>query len=190
MTPVKPVWRKALLTAHICTSLGWWGADVVLLILAVIGLTSDSPSHVLTSYAALSLFGPAALITLSLGALLTGVLLGLGTKWGLLRFIWVVVKLLATIVLCALVIFLLTPNLRDAGMLTLPDGAAPVVDQAVLSADDVRAGLGELPRELIMPPIVSLTVLTVLTVISVYKPWGRIGRSRSAGRKSAAATRP
>lgn len=60
--------------------------------LAVAGLASDDRQVVRAAYLTLEVVGWYALIPLSLGSLLTGLLQSLGTSWGLLRHYWVVVN--------------------------------------------------------------------------------------------------
>jgi len=154
-----PPWRKALLTLHVVTSVGWLGVDLVLLTLSLAGLAGTDPDLV---YPAIGLIGMTLFVPLSLLAWLVGVLTALLTPWGLLRHRWVIVKLIITTVMLGAVLFALLPNLRAAAEL----GAA--------LPDDGRRGL-------IMAPIVSSTLLIIATVLSTYKPWGRIGRSGRSG---------
>lgn len=78
-----------------------------------------------------------------------------GSRWGLVRYWWVAVKLATTTVMTCLVLFLLTPNVRALA-------AAP----AELSTED--------PSSLLMGPAVSSALLVLNTLLSVYKPWGRV----------------
>jgi hypothetical protein len=94
----------------------------------------------------------------------TGVVLGAGTHHGLVRYWWVVVKLVLNIVLTLLVLVLLRPGL---------DEAAAVGRQ--LATD---AAVGVDLSNLVFPPIVSGTSLVVATVLAVYKPWGRVRPTR------------
>lgn len=41
-----PRLRKVALTAHVASSVGWLGAVVVFLAIAVVGVTSDDPQYV------------------------------------------------------------------------------------------------------------------------------------------------
>jgi hypothetical protein len=163
--------RKATLITHMVSALGWLGVDVVLLILAITGLTSDDPATVAACYLAMELFVIPTLLTAGVISLASGILLGLGSKYGLLRYWWVATKLLLNIVLTVLVLLLLRPN----------------VDQAADLGRELTTGLGLDARgrvsvNLIFPPVVSITVLTFATVLAVYKPWGRLrGRRGSTG---------
>jgi len=157
-----PRWRKALLTTHIVTSVGWLGISAVLLTLSVAGMRGADPEVV---YPALGLIGTVLLTPLAVVAWIFGLLSSLLTRWGVFVHWWVVVKLVATTILTVLVLFVLGPTLRLAAT-----GAA-------LS--------GEQREQLLAAPIVQTVALIVITVLSTYKPWGRL-RRRPAVRDSAA----
>jgi hypothetical protein len=96
--------------------------------------------------------------------LVSGLLLGLGTRWGLVRYWWVLVKLVANVVLCALIILVLRPGMPDVASYgrQVAGGGPPAADVSLLA----------------FPPAVSLTVLVAATVVAVAKPWGRTPWSR------------
>ncbi|MBE1492673.1 hypothetical protein [Plantactinospora soyae] len=157
---LSPPWRKALLTLHVVTAVGWLGVDVVLLTLGVAGARGAAPGVV---YPAIGLIGLTLFVPLSVLAWLVGIVSSLCTPWGLLRHRWVMVKLIITTVMLGAVLFALMPNLRTAAEL----GAA--------TPAEARTGL-------LMASIVSSTLLIVATVLSTYKPWGRLRRGKRLGR--------
>jgi hypothetical protein len=149
---LSPGARKFVLTAHVVFSVGWIGVAASLLTLAVVGVTSDDTEV----YRAVGVLGGTFLTPASLGVLITGLALGMGTKWGLVRHYWVAAKLVLSIVLALGANFGLGRSIRDA---------ARRAEQG--------AELGGIPGELVLTTTVSLTLLLVMTVLSVYKPWGR-----------------
>lgn len=80
-----PALRKFGLTAHVSSSVGWFGAVAGFLALAVSGLTSRDAQVVRAVYLAMNLIGWSVIVPLSLASLLTGVVQSLGTPWGLFR---------------------------------------------------------------------------------------------------------
>ncbi|WP_410811220.1 hypothetical protein [Micromonospora sp. 067-2] len=158
MRRIPPTARKALLTLHLVTSLGWLGTDLVLLTLGVAALRGADPAVV---YPVAALVGTVLFAPLSVLAWLVGVASALLTPWGLLRHRWVLTKLVITTVMVGLVLFLLTPKLRHAGALS-----------TALSARD-RA-------DLVIAPAVSTILMIIATVLSTYKPWGRRSATRPA----------
>ncbi|MGC5319207.1 hypothetical protein ACPXB5_10760 [Micromonospora arida] len=158
MPRIRPSTRKALLTLHLVTSLGWLGADLVLLTLGIAVQRGADPAVV---YPVMALVGTMLFAPLSVLVWLIGVASSLLTPWGLLRHRWVLVKLLLTTVMVGLVLFLLTPNLRHAGAV---GAALPARDRT----------------DLVIAPAVSTSLMIIATVLSTYKPWGRRPAARPA----------
>ncbi len=61
---------------------GWIGVDLALLPLVITGLTTDDGEAAAASYRAIAVLVPWTVPALSLLILTTGIVLGLGTKWG------------------------------------------------------------------------------------------------------------
>ncbi len=94
---MKPPLRKFLLTAHITFSVGWLGAVAAFLILAIAGLSSQNDKTMRAAYVAMDLIGWFVIVPCSLITLVIGIVQSLGTKWGLLRHYWVLIKFLLTV---------------------------------------------------------------------------------------------
>jgi hypothetical protein len=90
----------------------------------------------------------------------SGIVLGLGTKYGVVTYWWVAIKLVLNIVLTALV------------LLSLRGGVADVAEFGRQLAEGT--GAGSPTTDMLYPPIVSPTALVIAMVLAVYKPWGRI----------------
>ncbi|WP_239127452.1 hypothetical protein [Asanoa siamensis] len=151
----------------------WIGIDVVVATLVLAGRFGGTDQIRALAYQALATFIIWPMLTASLICLVSGLILGLGTRWGLIRYWWVAVKLVLNVVLCALIAFLLRPGMADVAAygraLTVGDG-----DPSTVSA-------------LFFPPAVSLTALTIATGLAVVKPWGRI--RKGGGRRGRGQTR-
>jgi hypothetical protein len=156
--------RKGFLVAHIASAGAWLGIDVVMGVLVFTALFGDEETRALC-YRALELFAVWPLLTAGLVCLASGVVLGLGTKYGLVRYWWVAIKLVLNIVLTALVPIALRPEVSKAA------------EQGWRFAAGEPASL--VVGNLIFPPIVSPTALLLAAVLAVFKPWGRI-RKRPA----------
>ena len=147
--------------AHILCGVGWMGADVILAVLVVTAQTTGDGATVSSIYTVLRLVIPWTVPFLAGGMLVTGVVLGWGTTYGLAQWWWVLVKLSVAIVLTVLVFVALVP-----GALSLPQGLAGTAGQ-------VREAVGDAGTDLMYPPFVSFTALAFALVLSVFKPWGR-----------------
>ncbi|MGO1056637.1 hypothetical protein [Crossiella sp. CA198] len=151
--------RKAVLVAHLVGAGGWIGLDVVLAVLVFTAAGTTDAALAALCYQALELL-VWPMLSLAVLCLVSGVILGLGTKYGLVRYWWVAVKLVLNLALLALVAF----ALRSGVIEVAEYGRQLAAGQAGLRG----------PGDLIYPPIVSTTALLFATVISVYKPWGRL----------------
>jgi hypothetical protein len=76
---MSPRLRKAALTAHVTSTVGWLGAVACFLALAVIGLTSQDAGTVRGVYLVMEPAAWSVLVPLALASLLTGLVSALGT---------------------------------------------------------------------------------------------------------------
>ncbi|GAB07166.1 hypothetical protein GII30_03800 [Gordonia amarae] len=162
--------RRGVLIVHIVSSVGWIGVNLAMLALAVTAVTSDSGATVSASIMAITVIVPPVVPALAAVTLASGVVLGLGTSWGVVTYWWVAVKLAISVILTVLVAVLLTPN---ALTIDVPD--------PVGTGGDVRGAVAV--TDFLFPPVVSTVALLVATWLSVVKPGGKVGRgSKSGGR--------
>ena len=151
-----PGLRRFTFTTHITSSIGWVGAALAFLALAVIGFTSDDPVKVRGAYL---LMAPAAwfvLVPLAHASLLSGIVLSLGTTWGLFRYYWVVLKLGITVFATVILLIYMGTFREMAGV-----AADPVMDLAVVRNASP-----------IVHAILALILLLAATGLAVYKPLG------------------
>ncbi len=153
-----PGLRKFVLTAHITSTVGWLGAVVAYLGLAVAALTSRDAQTVRATWIAMELTAWFVIVPLALASLLIGLINALGTQWGLFRHYWVVVKFLLTVF--ATVILLLH-------MPTVSAFARVVAETDSTYLNGLSGLRGELLHSL-----GGLLVLVVTTILAVYKPHG------------------
>jgi hypothetical protein len=151
-----PRLRKFALTVHITTSVGWIGAVIAYLALVVATMTSQDVQMVRSAYLAMEPITWFALVPLSLASLLTGLVMALGTPWGLFRHYWVIAKLLLT-VLATIVLLSYTQTVNFLANIA----ADPSSDLSSLGSGSglLHAGGG-------------LVVLLLIMILSVYKPRG------------------
>jgi hypothetical protein len=155
---MRPPLRKFVLTAHITFAVGWLGAVAGSLALAIAGLTSQNAQTVRAAYLAMELMARFVIVPLSFAPLLTGPILSLGTRWGLFRHYWILVKLLITLLSTLLMLVHTHPISYVAG----------VAAGKTLS----RADLHSLRIQLVVYAGAALLALLVTTALSVYKPRG------------------
>lgn len=120
--PVRKIW----MILHIACSVGWLGVLVACLSLCLAALGSDDPARVAALTTASATLTGTFFLPCTLLVLLTGVVLGLGTKWGLLKFYWVLTKLVIALVLLATA-YLVAPGVEALTFLTLITSVATVL---------------------------------------------------------------
>jgi uncharacterized membrane protein len=159
---IPPRLRKLVLTAHVASSVGWFGAVLAFVGLAVVAVTSDHAATVRGSYLVMEPAARLVLVPLAFASLITGVVQSLVTPWGLFRHYWVVFKLginvFATIVLLA--------------YLETFDALARAAADPDIGLESVRSASP------VVHAVAAAVLLGVATTLAVYKPpgltpWGR-----------------
>ena len=150
--------RKAALSLHICSSVGWIGAACAYLALAVAAQVSEEASTVHSAWIGMELIGWVVIVPLGCLAFLTGLLMSLGTSWGLVRHYWVLIALVLT-TLALGVLLLHMPTVTHTAELAR---AMSEVDAVTLEGDIVH-------------PAVGIGILVFVAVLNIYKPRGQTG---------------
>ncbi|WP_202817956.1 hypothetical protein [Actinopolymorpha cephalotaxi] len=151
--------RKGVLLVHVAAAGTWLGIDVVMAVVVFTAVLSDDRHTVALCYQALRLFTVWPLLVTGLMCLTSGIWLGLGTRYGLLRYWWVAVKLALNLLLTGLVLVALRPTVAESAEYG-----------RLLAAGQP----GIPPQDMIYPPIVSPLLVGFAFVLAVFKPWGRI----------------
>jgi heme/copper-type cytochrome/quinol oxidase subunit 2 len=152
-----PRLRKGALTAHITFSVGWIGAVAAYIALDVAAATGQDAETLRAAYLAMELTASFVIVPLAFATLLTGLVMSLGTKWGLFRHYWTLISLLLTMI--ATVVLLV--ETRTIGYF------ADIAADPRTSSDDLRA-LGST----LLHSVGGTVVLLVILVLNVYKPRG------------------
>ncbi|MGY5123400.1 DUF2269 domain-containing protein [Streptomyces nigrescens] len=174
--------RRAVLVLHVAVSVSWLGLTLGLLTLGITGYTTGSPEMATVAYRAMKVFGDWLVLPVAFASLGSGLVLSLGTAWGLARHRWVVVKFWLTLVTVLLSVFSLRPGINHLAAEAVAGTPAPDIS-------------------LVVAPAVATATYLFITAISVLKPWGptargsrlreaqsaeaRAGRARRSGIKGA-----
>ena len=156
------VTRKGVLVVHVASAGAWIGIDIVMGVLVFSALFGGDEARAL-GYRALELFAFWPLITAGLLCFASGVVLG--TRWGLIRYWWVAIKLALSVLLVALVPIALRPEVVEK----------TEQGRRFMAGESASLAVGDL----IFPPMVSPSLLLVAFVLAVFKPWGRIRWTRA-----------
>jgi hypothetical protein len=162
--------RKFALATHIALSVGWVGALAAYLALDITAATSPDEQTLRGVYLAMELTARFVIVPLAVAALLTGLVVSLGTQWGLFRHYWVLISLVLTVVATAV----LLSETRTINYL------ADIAADPATPGDDLRA-LGST----LVHSVGGLAVLLVVLVLNVYKPRGTTPYGRAKQRQPA-----
>jgi hypothetical protein len=150
--------RKGVLTAHICSSLGWLGAVAGFLVLALTALNGSNAERVRCACVAMEVVARFVILPACLASFATGVVQSLGTPWGLVRHHWTLAKLVITALSTVLLLVHMQP-IAYLGSMASRGEMAP-------------AALHDVKAQLVDASAMALVALFVATVLSVYKPRG------------------
>lgn len=103
--------RSLLLWLHVVSSVGWMSQALALLVLLVIGATATEIGTRLAAHAMAEQLDERLLVHMANTAAFTGLMLSALTRWGHLRYWWVLVKFAITLVQIYVGIFVLSPRL-------------------------------------------------------------------------------
>jgi len=151
--------RLTILTLHIMMSVGLLGDSAGFLAVAIRAAHSPDREAVVQLVGTLNMFSLVFGIPLSFGALITGLLLGLGSKWGVFRYPWVTGKLLLIVSVMAV-----------GGVVIGP------------TQDAILSGRGTATGPLIAAAAYDVIALGLATVLSVFKPGKAFRASPARGR--------
>jgi hypothetical protein len=149
--------RRWWLFAHVVSSVGWIGVELSLLALGLVGKLASDPTVVRSCYVVAGVLGDIFYFPAAAIALVSGLVLGLGTKWGLVRYRWVALKLVINVVL-----------LIGGSLMVIPVFAS--ASEAAVRGDPV----GKTTIMLVTAMTAGLALLLVATGVSVFKPWSRL----------------
>ncbi len=161
--------RKLVLAVHLTISIGWIGAVAAYIAFDIVAAAGGDAQQLRISYLAMEQIARYVIVPLAIASLLTGFVVSLGTKWGLIRHYWVVISLALT----AFATLVLLREIRVIGHY------ADVAGHPATSSEALR----ELPSTL-LHSVGGIVVLLVILVLNVYKPRGltRYGRRKEEQR--------
>ena len=152
-----PRLRKLALAVHLTASVGWVGAVLAYLPFDVTVATNQDAATLRVAWMAMGMVAVWGIVPLAVASLLTGLVMSLGTKWGLFRHWWVLISFLLTV----------------GATLVLSSEIRVIIASAAVAADpttsdsELRGLTTTLPHS-----VGGLVVLLVIQVLNIYKPEG------------------
>jgi Predicted integral membrane protein (DUF2269) len=160
--------RKFALATHLTFSTGWIGAVLAYLALSLAAQTSRDELTIRAVWIAMDLTGWYVVVPLALGSFVTGLVMALGTNWGLFRHYWVLFSFVLTVFAAVILVL----HMSDVSALA---------DVARKSGQNADLGFAEkhlysrLRQGDLLHPLLGLVVLLVIQFLNVYKPRGLTG---------------
>jgi len=157
---MSPGLRKLALATHLTLSVGWIGAVAAYMALDAAAATSEDAQILRAAYIGMELIARKVIVPVAFASLLTGIVMSLGTKWGLFRHYWVLISFLMTIIAVAVLM---------VETQTISYLAAMAADPTTSDADLRRLG------NTLVHSVGAAVVLVVILVLNLYKPRGLTG---------------
>jgi hypothetical protein len=151
---MSPPVRRFALSVHLTCSVGWIGAVIAYLGLGI-AATTGNPETVRSAWPGMAIIGWYVLVPMALGSWATGLVMALGSRWGLFRHYWVVFS------------FVLTTVATVTLIAHMPDVSSVADDVRSARPDDLDQYGGDL-----FHAVLALVLLLAIQVLNLYKPTG------------------
>ena len=135
--------------------MGWVGSALTYLALGITAANADNIQTIRAAWIAMEITGWFVLVPLAIAALLTGLVMSLGTSTGLFRQYWTIVTLVLTVLSTAILVTHMPSVTSTANIVRATD----TFSGSDLGGDLFHTSLG-------------LLVLLAITALNVFKPRG------------------
>ena len=152
---LSPSLRKLVLFVHLTSSLGWVGAVIAYIALGITASTRHDSETIRAAWIAMELIGWWVIVPLALASLASGLVISLGTSWGLFRHYWVLISLGLTVLATVILVLHMPSVSSSASIAREADGA-----RLIQLGGDLAHAVG------------GLAVLLTVSVLNIYKPQG------------------
>lgn len=160
--------KNILVSIHVLAVCAWFGGTLSLILLGFYLKNAQNSEQLIYSLSSMHIIDENLLKYPALATLITGILLSIWTQWGLVKYYWVVIKLVLTI----FVIFL--------GIFFLNDWFSYLVktaEQIGISALD-ESTFKSTWLSIIITGVFNLSCLAFMTFITYFKPFGKIKKNK------------
>lgn len=151
---------KYLKLLHILLVIMWTGGAMALCLIAAV-VSTDTGGGLITRSLILKVIDDYLIIPGAIGCLITGLIYGIWTRWGLIKHKWVAVKLVLSIAQILFGTFVLGPWVNGNVLISGAIGVLALADPVFNS---------NMHNTLIWGPV-QLFFLLFMVVISIFKPW-------------------
>jgi ABC-type uncharacterized transport system permease subunit len=152
-----------MLTLHLVFAAIMLGNMVTFLILSITAAATDDIGVLKSCFTAMQVLAGSSVRAATIGTVVTGIVLSVMTHWGLIKYYWLIVKELLTI---------LAIGLNFIGMYVWTHKAVQLVDAYGIQTLS-NPSFAEVRLTLFFGIGIQILSLVAMYVLSVYKPWGQ-----------------
>lgn len=156
--------KHLLVSIHVIAFVSWFGATLCLLLLGFYLKNAENSAQLVYTLKSMQIIDENLLKYPALATLISGILLSIWTQWGLVKYYWVVIKLVLTIVIILLGIFFIND------WFSLLVKTAQEFGNNALKNDEFQSTW----FSIIVTAIFNIISMTFMTLITYYKPFGKI----------------
>jgi hypothetical protein len=161
--------RRVVLVVHVISSVALVGSSAGVLILALSAAATDQTAAAHALYAAMRTSVFAVAVPFSFVALGSGIVLGLGTKWGIVRHGWVAAKLVLLVVIILTGALVVRPSMDHLLAATSAPAARPQLGASQWAPAAAAAS--------------NIVLAAAAVVLAIFKPGGRLRRGSGSRRR-------
>lgn len=163
MKRLSPSWKKAMLGLHLTFTGILLGCTAVIVVLVIASLATEDEDVLRASYTVMHLLATSSIRASSIGTVVTGVILSVFTHWGLLRYYWIVYKIIMTALSVAVgVVGFYYWSLN---------GVTMIAEEGMRALDDPAFVMNN--QQLWLGLVFQVLSLVSMVFVSVFKPWGK-----------------
>ncbi|PFH92690.1 hypothetical protein [Bacillus sp. AFS088145] len=158
--------KNILVSVHVLAVCAWFGGTLSLIILGLYLKNAQNSEQLIYTLSSMHIIDENLLKYPALATLVTGILLSVWTQWGLVKHYWVVIKLVLTVLIILIGIFLI--NDWFAYLVKTAEG----LGVSALNQNKFESTW----LSIIITGIFNLSCLAFMTFITYFKPFGKIKR--------------
>ncbi|RAL24092.1 hypothetical protein [Thermoflavimicrobium daqui] len=156
--------KNGLVTIHVLSIIAWFGGAMCMLILGLYMKNAKNGEQLFYILSDMHLIDITLIRYPALVVLISGVLLSIWTHWGLVKYYWVIIKLILTILIIIIGIIYLSDWLSF-----LIETADRYRFNALQKSDFQRTS-----SLLILTSLFNILAMAIMTGVTYFKPFGKI----------------
>ena len=163
--------KKGMLLLHILFASIMLGSTVVVLILGITAMNTTSDEVLRSCYTVMHLLSRTSMRASTIGTTVTGIVLSVGTHWGLFRYYWIMLKEALTVLAIGIgTVGFYVWTLK--GVTAVSGEGLDALRHTEFMVNEAQLGIGI---------VLQLISLVILFAVSVFKPWGKRKELTTAG---------